>query len=216
MDVAGAVGGDDHERRLGGSEGPELGHRDRVLREELEEERLELVVGAVHLVDEQNRRRPGRVVDGGEQRPADQESLAVDVVLAGRHSPRLGGPQMEKLAGVVPLVDRLRDVDALVALQSQQFPAGPRRQYLRHLGLARHRPHPRAAAVGAGPWPGRWTWPGPRRPGSPGRRGRRPPLLPTVRSGLERSPLQARRRPPPRGPFVPAPGPDGGGTQDWR
>ena len=43
---------------------------------------------------------------------------------------------MEKLAGVVPLVDGLGDVDALVALQAQQLPAGPGRQHLGHLGLA--------------------------------------------------------------------------------
>ena len=44
---------------IGGPEGPELGNGHRVLGEELEEERLELVVGPVHLVDQQDRRLAG-------------------------------------------------------------------------------------------------------------------------------------------------------------
>ena len=51
----------------------ELGHGDRVVGEDLEQERLELVVGAVDLVDEQHRRRHraervGLVGDGPQQR----------------------------------------------------------------------------------------------------------------------------------------------------
>ena len=79
VDVAGAVGGDDDQRRLDGPEGAELGDGHRVLRQELEEEGLELVVGAVDLVDEQDRRRaPATWSMAGQQRPADEEPLAVD------------------------------------------------------------------------------------------------------------------------------------------
>ena len=42
---------------------------------------------------------------------------------------------MQQLAGVVPLVDGLRDVDALVALEPDELAAGPARQHLRDLGL---------------------------------------------------------------------------------
>ena len=43
---------------------------------------------------------------------------------------------MQELAGVVPLVHRLGDVDALVALEPQQLAAGPAGEHLRDLGLA--------------------------------------------------------------------------------
>ena len=91
MHVAGAVRGDDHDRRLVGPERAQLGHRDRVLGQDLEQERLELVVGPVDLVDQQHRRRPVGVGDGPQQRPAHEEPLAVELVLErlGRSSPPL-------------------------------------------------------------------------------------------------------------------------------
>src|SRR4029079_13750352 len=42
---------------------------------------------------------------------------------------------VEELAGVVPLVDGLTDVDALVALEADQLAARPARQHLGHLAL---------------------------------------------------------------------------------
>ncbi len=67
--------------------------------------------------------------EGEQQRPPHQEPLRVQLVF-GRYRqvtvPGLGGAQVEQLAAVVPLVDRLGHVDALVALQAQQFAAGPR------------------------------------------------------------------------------------------
>ena len=85
---------------------------------------------------------PSPVVDGPQQRPAHEEPLGVELVLqlvgagAGRLAGGLGGAQVEQLAGVVPLVDGLGDVDALVALQADQLAAGPAGQHLGHLGLA--------------------------------------------------------------------------------
>ena len=76
------------------------------------------------------------MVDGGQQGPAHQEPLAVDLVLAAAGSAGLGRPQVQELAGVVPLVDGLGHVDALVALQPQQLAARPGGQHLGHLGLA--------------------------------------------------------------------------------
>ena len=55
---------------------------------------------------------------------------------AGGLAAGLGGAQVEELAAVVPVVDGLGGVDALVALQADQLAAGPRRQHLGHLGLA--------------------------------------------------------------------------------
>ena len=48
----------------------------------------------------------------------------------------LDGPEVEELAGVVPLVDGLGGVDALVALEAQQLAARPPGEDLGHLGLA--------------------------------------------------------------------------------
>ena len=111
---------------------PELGDRDREVRQELEQERLELVVGAVDLVDQQHDRRSSRL-ERLEQRPAQQEPPREQLALV---DAALGRAQREQLARVVPVVDRVVEVDALVALQADQARAGRGRQRPRHLGLA--------------------------------------------------------------------------------
>jgi hypothetical protein len=67
-----------------GVEGAELGHGDRVVGEDLEQERLELVVGAVDLVDQEHRRVVGAAGDRGEQRTPHEEPLRVELVLVHR------------------------------------------------------------------------------------------------------------------------------------
>ena len=126
-----------------GAERAELGHRDRVVRQHLEQEGLELVVGAVDLVDQEDRRRPLAVVDRLQQRPPHQEALGVELVfervggcVRADLARGLGRAQVQQLAGVVPLVHGLRDVEALVALQAQQLAPGPAGEHLGHLGLA--------------------------------------------------------------------------------
>src|SRR3546814_12785455 len=60
----------------------QLGHGDRPVGQQPPQERLELVVGPVDLVDEKDRRRTaGRGVERLEQRPADQEPFVVELVL---------------------------------------------------------------------------------------------------------------------------------------
>ena len=76
------------------------------------------------------------VVDRPQQRAAHEEPLRVQLVLHHLPAARLDRPQVQELAGVVPLVDGLRRVDALVALQPDQLAAGPAREHLGHLGLA--------------------------------------------------------------------------------
>jgi hypothetical protein len=66
-----AVGRDHDDRGLGGRHRPELGNGDGVGVEDLEQERLELVVGAVELVDQQHGARAG--ADRTQQRPLEQE-----------------------------------------------------------------------------------------------------------------------------------------------
>ena len=97
------------------------------------------LVGAVELVDQQHR-RAGRIgLERLQQRPLDQEALGEHVVLEPLAVVRalgLGDADRDHLRGVVPLVDRGRDVEPLVALQADQ-PAPERRgQHLGDLGLA--------------------------------------------------------------------------------
>src|SRR5205807_8321253 len=101
--------------------GADLRDRDLELRQKLKQKRLELLVGAVDLVDQQHRRRYVVVVDRIEQRAAKQELRAEDLAL-GRFSvlPLPHQPDMEELARIVPFVDRVRQVDAFVALQADQ------------------------------------------------------------------------------------------------
>ena len=144
MHVAGPVGGQNRHRRHRGAHRAQLGDGDRPVGQHLQQEGLELVVGAVDLVDEEDGRnllrRPG---EGLEQRAADEEPLVVELRLqrvdalgASRHVGGLGGPEVQELAGVVPLVEGLGGVDPLVALEPHQRGPGPRRECFRHLGLA--------------------------------------------------------------------------------
>ena len=60
----------------------DLGDRHGGLGEQLEQERLEVVVGAVDLVDQQHRRPRAGVLERPQQRPPDQVVGAEQVVLA--------------------------------------------------------------------------------------------------------------------------------------
>ena len=99
VQVAGAVRGQHDDGRSVGADRAALGNRNLEVGEEFEQERLELLVGAVDFVDQQHggvRRAQGR-----QHRPLDQKSLAIDVdaLLAGL-------ADREHLARIVPLVER--------------------------------------------------------------------------------------------------------------
>ena len=120
VELAGAVGGEDDDRRDRRLDGAELGDRDLPGGEHLEQERLELVVRAVDLVDEQQGRA---LLEGGQDRPGQQEPLVVQALLGllGVGTPTgLERPQVQDLAREVPVVERLGGVDALVALEPHQ------------------------------------------------------------------------------------------------
>ena len=139
--VARAVRRDHHDRRFLGAERAELGDGDREVGEDLEQERLELVVGAVDLVDEQDRRRGHAerlrlVRDRPQQGTLHEEALGVELVLDDLLPLRFDRAEVQQLARVVPLVDGLGGVDALVALQAHELAARPARQHLGDLGLA--------------------------------------------------------------------------------
>ena len=123
VDLARAVRREDHQRRLGRAHGAELGNRDLELGEQLEQIALELFVGAIDLVDQQHRRPRARGIDRLQQRPLDQERLAVELApraVAIERAGRVEDAQLEQLARVVPLVDGVADVEPFVALQANQ------------------------------------------------------------------------------------------------
>jgi hypothetical protein len=139
VDLAGAVRGDDDDRRRRRLDRAELGNGDLEVAEDLEEIGLEGLVGAVELVDEEDRRAGDALLQRPEDRAAVEEALrehlagkarAVDV--AGR----LGEADLDHLRHRVPLVDRGGDVEALIALQADQLAAEDAREDLGDLGLA--------------------------------------------------------------------------------
>ena len=104
---------------------------------DLEQECLELLVGAVDLVDEQHRRDRVVVVDRVEQRPPQQEVRAEDSCSARtRSSPSPSSRMCSSWRGVVPLVRGVGEVDALVALQADEASAESRRKRAGRLRLA--------------------------------------------------------------------------------
>ena len=165
--LARAVGGEHHERLARRTNCAALGNRDLEIRKEFKQQRLELVIGAVDFVHKQH---PAfRILQNLQQWTRDQETVVVDVDLA-----LAGLADGEKLALIVPLVERMRGVDALVALQPHQFARrGARRSPWRPRSCRRPARLRAAAACRAG-WRGRSRWRGRRRRGSAWRRGRRP------------------------------------------
>ena len=109
------------------------------LRQQLEQERLEVVVGAVDLVDQQHGGPRAGMLERPQQRSPDQVVRAEQLLLAQRGVAGVGEPDAEQLPRVVPLVERLRRVDPLVALQPDQRRVEHGRERLGRLGLAHAR-----------------------------------------------------------------------------
>ena len=138
MHLARAVGGQHHHRPRLRPHRAELRDRDLEVGQQLQQERLERLVGAIEFVDQQHRRRQVGI-DRRQQRARQQEFARVDVAgqfvavgLAGG----LGKADRHELARVVPLIGSGRQVHAIVALQSDQPAAQAGGQHLGDLGLA--------------------------------------------------------------------------------
>ena len=121
MQLAGAVGGEHDDRRGRGRDRAELGDAHLVGREHLEQERLELVVGPVDLVDQQHRRACCSAASTGRaSRKRSSYRLFSASSTVAPPAGGLEGAQVQDLAREVPVVERLGGVDALVALQPDQ------------------------------------------------------------------------------------------------
>jgi hypothetical protein len=101
-----------------GADRAQLGDRDLEVGQHLEQERLELLVGAVDLVDQEDRRLlPG--ADGAEQRPLEEERIAEDeaLLLVRVAAGALLHLDAQHLLRIVPLVEGRIHIQALVALE---------------------------------------------------------------------------------------------------
>ena len=136
VQVAGAVRREDDDGRHLRAQGADLRHGDRRLREHLEEEGLELLVGAVHLVDQQHGGLRAGMLERLQQRPLDEVLAGEERLLLQARALGLGHPDAEQLARVVPLVEGLGRIDALEALQPDERRAQHAGQRLGGLGLA--------------------------------------------------------------------------------
>jgi len=117
-------------------QGADLRDGDLEVREDLQEEGLELLVRPIHLVDEQHGGLPVLGQDGLQQGAADEELVAEDVLLDGLAgaAPVFLQFDAQHLLRVVPLVEGRIGIQPLVTLQADQ----PRPQGLgRHLGHLR-------------------------------------------------------------------------------
>ena len=80
-----------------------------------------------------------RWIDRLQQRPLDQEAVAVELLPGGSPIDSAGGienPQLEQLPRVVPFVDSVGDVETFVALQADQVAAEHARRRCGQRGLA--------------------------------------------------------------------------------
>ena len=82
VQVARAVRGEDDRGRVGRAHRADLRDRDRGVRQQLEQEGLEVVVGPVDLVDQQHRRPRPRVLERAQQGAPDQVVGREQVLLA--------------------------------------------------------------------------------------------------------------------------------------
>ena len=140
MDLAGAVGGDDNDRRRVGrrTHGAELRDGDLEIGKHFQQECLKRFVGAIEFVDEQYRWPPGlrqfkRLQDGS----LDEEITAVNGLLQRETVvSRFSKADSHHLLGGVPFVCRRVQVKPFVTLQADQRAIQHRREHLGDFGLA--------------------------------------------------------------------------------
>jgi hypothetical protein len=126
--LARAIGGDHHDGTLGGANGPEFGNGHLKIREELQQVPFEFFVRPIQFVDEQDRGAFVRRLNRLQQRSLDEERLrekiVTDMAARGRGVTLaqrcLEQANLEDLTRVVPFVHRVGDVEAFVALQTDE------------------------------------------------------------------------------------------------
>ncbi len=146
VQVARAVAGEHGHGRHACRHRAQLGNADLVLAQVFEQEGLEGLVGTVDLVDQQHG-AGFRLLQGLQQRAAYQVALLVDLLLGalqavlircgrGLRRGQLGRAQVQQLGRVVPFIQRLALLHAVIALQPDQAARQHACQRLGQRGLA--------------------------------------------------------------------------------
>ena len=106
--------------------------------EQFEQERLELVVRAVNLVNQEDGRGVEAVINRLQERAADEELGPEEVLqrLLAVAARRLDEADFQHLPRVVPLIQRVGDINALVALEADEARVQQVRENLGDLRLA--------------------------------------------------------------------------------
>jgi hypothetical protein len=123
VDLAGAVRGKDHDRNVLGADGADLGNGHLEVGEQLQQECLQLLIGAIDLIDQQDGSLGMGGIDRLQQWPLEQELFGKEIVahaLPALAPGRLHRAQKQHLARVIPFVDGGGRVETLVALQADQ------------------------------------------------------------------------------------------------
>ncbi|ANK72489.1 hypothetical protein FA04_07550 [Ensifer adhaerens] len=139
MDLAGAIGGDDDNRRFVRPDRTKFRNCHLEIGQNFQQERLEGFICPVELVDQENGRTSRIGGNGLQNRAADQETFGEDVAfdpLAVDLAGCFRQADFEHLRRIVPLVDRRGDVETFVALQPDQRPVERLGQNLGDLRLA--------------------------------------------------------------------------------
>src|SRR6185436_10346485 len=119
-----AVRREDDQRRLTRPKRSQFWNRDLEFGEQFQQKPFELLVGAIDLVDEQDGGPRARGIDRLQEWPLDEERVAVELVMRAGAIDRFGrveNAQFEQLTRVVPFVERVSDVEPLVALEANQI-----------------------------------------------------------------------------------------------
>ena len=108
VDLAGAVGGDDDDRRLFGLYSSQFRNGDLKIRQHFEQECFERFVCPVEFVDQENRRSTRLAGQGLQNGTADQVLFRKDVLLNRAsifQASRLIHTDFDHLCGIIPLID---------------------------------------------------------------------------------------------------------------
>ena len=139
VNLARAIGGDDDDRRFGRRHDADFRNRHLEVGQDLEQISFEGLVGAIDLVDQEHRSAVNAGLEGLQERTLDEIALREDVVLDAILVMLAGGfgqPDRHHLGGIVPFIDRARDVEAFVALKTDQLSIERGRENLGDLCLA--------------------------------------------------------------------------------
>ena len=122
MDLTSAIRRYNDHGRVRCSERAEFGDGYLVIGEKFQQEALELLIGPIKFVDQQDGRTISRLVDGFQQGALNQE-LRVEQIEIRRPIALAAGfhqADFQKLPSVIPLVHRMVDIQSLVTLEADQ------------------------------------------------------------------------------------------------